>query len=160
MMNQAVGRLPVLPKPLALPLGLVPDRLHSTLMGRILNHVFAGSISDGELDFLEGRTICIRVSDAGITYGLHLHNGRFTAAPGAQADLSIEGAAYDYMLLVSDREDADTLFFQRRLSMGGSTELGVHLKNFLAGVDMDTLPLPAQLRPALDRCIGLYERFA
>lgn len=159
-MSQSMTPRPVMPKPFALPLGLVPDGLHSALMSRILNRVFAAEIADGELDFLEGYTVCIRVSDARMSYGLRLEEGRFSQAATEGADLTIEGTAYDYMLLVSDREDADTLFFQRRLSMGGSTELGVHLKNFLAGVDLEALPLPKQVRPALDRFVSLYERFA
>jgi predicted lipid carrier protein YhbT len=57
------------------------------------------------------------------------------------------------MLLAARREDADTLFFQRRLRMSGDTELGLYLKNFL-----DAFEPPARWVPltrALDRMAGL-----
>ena len=65
---------------------------------------------------------------------------------------------YDFLLLIADREDPDTLFFQRRLRMSGDTALGVHLKNFLASVDLESLPLATLVRPGLDRALHLYER--
>ena len=156
-MNSLTSPMPRIPRPMALPLGLIPDGLHSALLGRVLNHVFATELAEGGLDFLEGRTVGITVRDAGIAYGLQLRQGRFFAAPAEGADLTIEGNACDYLLLVTDREDADTLFFQRRLGMSGSTELGVHLKNFLAGIDPAELPLPEPFMPALERFVRFCE---
>ena len=40
------------------------------------------------------------------------------------------------------REDADTLFFTRRLVMTGDTELGRVVKNALDSIDWSRLPLP------------------
>ncbi|MGB7997639.1 MAG: SCP2 sterol-binding domain-containing protein, partial [Photobacterium halotolerans] len=36
--------------------------------------------------------------------------------------------------------DPDTLFFQRRLTMQGDTELGLAVKNLLDSLDLDSLP--------------------
>ncbi|MEW8562257.1 MAG: SCP2 sterol-binding domain-containing protein, partial [Candidatus Thiodiazotropha sp.] len=73
------------------------------------------------------------------------------------ADLSITGTVYDYLLLISGKEDPDTLFFQRHLVMDGDTGLGVHLKNMLAAVELDQLPLPMDVRPYIDRLLRVYE---
>lgn len=154
------ARRPKLPKPLALPLKMLPKRLHGFALGKLLNQVFRQEIREGELDFLEGRTIQINVNDAGLSYRVTMISGAFVEAGDCQSDLSIAGTLYDYLLLVTGREDPDTLFFQRHLTMDGDTGLGVHLKNMLAAVEMERLPLPKSFRPAIDRCLSIYERFA
>jgi len=152
---------PRLPSLLKRPLSALPARLHSMMVAKALGQVFAAEIADGELDFLRGRTVRITVEDAGVAIGLSLQGSRFIAVPHRQpADLTIRGTVYDYLLLIGEREDPDTLFFQRRLGMEGDTDLGVHLKNFLASVEMASLPLPVAIRPLLDRGVSLYERLA
>ena len=154
------ARRPRLPKPLALPMRLLPRKLHGYALSKILNQVFKHEMRDGELDFLEGRTVCIKVTDAGLNYSVSMRQGLFVEAAGSNVDLTISGTLYDYLLLVTNREDPDTLFFQRYLAMDGDTGLGVHLKNMLAGIDMENLLLPRQFQPAIDRCLAVYERFA
>ena len=65
---------------------------------------------------------------------------------------------YDYLLLASRTEDADALFFNRRLHMQGNTELGLYVKNFLDGLDMDADRIPAYLESMLRRSLPVYER--
>jgi predicted lipid carrier protein YhbT len=45
-------------------------------------------------------------------------------------------------LIAGRKEDPDTLFFQRRLSIEGDTELGLEVKNLMDSVDLDALPKP------------------
>ena len=101
----------------------------------------------------------IRISDAGLSYRITLADGRLqTAGQDRIHDLSIEGSIYDFLLLASRREDADTLFFNRRLRLGGDTELGLYVKNFL-----DALELQDRLGPflkLLDGATGLIGRLA
>ncbi len=134
-----------MPVSLALPLSLIPSRVHSTLLVQILNRLFAPELADGELDFLQGRVIRIDVTDARLIYHISLRQDRLSIAPSQQvADLSISGCVYDFLLLATRREDADTLFFNRRLKLGGDTELGLYVKNFL-----DALELEERLGPLL-----------
>jgi len=136
--SNLLSRSPMMPPPLALPLGLIPSAAHSTVMAQILNRLFATELADGELDFLEDRVMLIRVSDARVSIRLTLADGRLKAVPGKRGeDLSIEGSVYDFLLLATRQEDADTLFFNRRLRLGGSTELGLYVKNFLDGLDLE-----------------------
>jgi predicted lipid carrier protein YhbT len=140
-----LSKAPALPRPLALPLALIPPVAHSTVLVTALNRIFRQELEDGELDFLEGHVMLIRVSDARISYYITLENGRLkSAARGEAHDLSIEGSIYDFLLLATRREDPDTLFFNRRLRLGGSTELGLFVKNFL-----DSLELEDRLGPIL-----------
>jgi predicted lipid carrier protein YhbT len=151
---------PRLPQLLAFPAALLPEKIHSHVSARVMTHLFSGEMAEGELDFMQGRTVRIRVDDAKIGFCLSLQGNRFIAIPQQeQAELTINGTLYDYLLLVSGREDPDTLFFQRHLSMQGDTELGVHLKNFLSGIDMESLPLPKSMQPMMEKGLGLYERF-
>ncbi len=149
---------PRLPPLLTLPLGLVPPRLNSALLAQILNRVFKPELAEGELDFLDDRVMLIRVDDARLSYRLTLRNGRLeTAQPGTAADLTIEGNVYEFLLLATRREDPDTLFFNRRLRLGGDTELGLYAKNLL-----DSLELEHRLGPLLavmNRATDLMGRF-
>lgn len=151
---------PKLPKPIALPLGLLPNRLHSLVLSRALNRVFAEDIVEGELDFLEGKVVEIQILDAKSAFSVKMNAGCFQSAAGQPSDLKVSGTVYDFLLLLTGQEDPDTLFFQRHLLMEGDTGLGVHLKNFLAGVDLEGLPLASVVNPALLRCVSMYERFA
>ncbi|HEB95908.1 MAG TPA: sterol-binding protein [Sedimenticola thiotaurini] len=130
--------LPPFPGPLSLPLGLIPVRTHSAVMARVLNRLFAPELAEGELDFLEGRVMRIGVTDARLAYHLTLEGNRLQAADGARPfDLEIQGGVHDFLLLATRREDADTLFFNRRLRLGGDTELGLYVKNFLDSLELD-----------------------
>ncbi|MES9971954.1 MAG: SCP2 sterol-binding domain-containing protein [Candidatus Thiodiazotropha sp.] len=153
----AVKQRPTIPKPLALPLRLIPKKAHGMILSSILNRVFRNELEEGELDFLEGRIVGIKVSDLGLGYNLTLKNGAISEAGSRKTDLCITGSVYDYLLLISGKEDPDTLFFQRHLIMDGDTGLGVHLKNVLSAIEMDKLPLPADIRPYIERFIRVYE---
>jgi len=133
-----LSRSPTLPRPLTLPLGLVPEGARTAVLAQILNRVFAPELKDGELDFLEQKVMRIGVDDARMAFRLMRSAGRLKAAPARlPVDLSIDGSVYDFLLLATRREDPDTLFFNRRLRLGGSTELGLYVKNFLDGLELD-----------------------
>jgi predicted lipid carrier protein YhbT len=70
------------------------------------------------------------VRDLGIHCRVTVAAGAVSASHAA-ADVLIEGSCGDLLLLASQREDPDSLFFSRRLRLQGDTELGLHLKNFL-----------------------------
>ena len=159
-MHQILKR-PRLPRPFALPLGLLPQRLNGLTAAQLLNRVFARQRADGELDFLDGRGVRIQVEDASTAFAIGFSPRGFRAAtPGIAIDLTVTGTVYDFLLLVTGREDADTLFFRRQLRMEGDTALGVHVKNFLASVDPASLPLGRVVQPALNRGLDAYERLA
>ena len=125
---------------------LLPTRIHGEVLARVLNRLLAPELADGELDFLNGQIVLIEVIDARIRYRLTLRNGMLAALgdDGPPAALRIGGNVHDFLLLASRQEDADTLFFHRRLTLGGNTELGLYVKNFL-----DSLELEERLGPVL-----------
>ena len=151
------SRSPTLPRLLTLPMGLIPPRLNSTVLAQILNRVFAAELKDGELDFLDGKVMRIGVDDARLTFRLTLADGRIRAAKTGE-DLTIDGNVYEFLLLATRREDPDTLFFNRRLRLGGSTELGLYAKNFLDSLELEGRLGP--LLPLMNRTADLLGRFA
>ena len=147
--------LPRLCQLLIRPLRWVPQRVHAGGLALSLNHLFAHALADGELAFLRGKVLGIEVTDLGIRYRLRLDGQGFLAAPaGGRPDVRFAGDAHTLLLLATQREDADTLFFQRRLRIEGDTATGLHLKNFLDALGEPSLPLPA--RHALERLLDLY----
>lgn len=143
-----------LPGILALPLRLLPGRAHSGLMAVVVNRLFRDAFSDGELDFLCGRVLRVTVLDAGVHYGLVVRDGRLRVAPGTpEPALWIEGNLCEFLRLAAGYEDPDTLFFSRRLRLGGDTELGVYLKNVLDAHTLD--PALAPLRRAAQHLLAL-----
>lgn len=141
-MNRSVPTFPLL---LARPLGLLPTGLHSRALALACNQVLRAPLRQGECDFLQGRTLEIHVLDLGIRCRVTLAGGALRASRAA-ADVLIEGKCGDLLLLASQQEDPDSLFFSRRLRLQGDTELGLHLKNFL-----DAQESPPPLRRLLEQ---------
>jgi len=141
-----------------LPIQLLPKEMRNYTAAQVLTIIFEKELRVGELNFLEGRQIKIAVSDANLEVNVTLVNGQIQAGKEKNIpDLTISGNVYDFLLLMTGREDPDTLFFQRRLCMHGNTGVGVHLKNFLAAIDPKTLPFGNLVQPALYRCVDVYE---
>ncbi len=158
-MADSPDKAPLFPRLLSVPLAAIPGRVHGTAVVTILNRVLASALRDGELDFLQGRTVRIRVRDMQLGFCLTLQQGVLAASRvRGLVDLSITGNLHAFLLLAARREDADTLFFQRRLCMEGDTELGLEVKNFLDGMDVDALWLPRQVSRLARQALPLYER--
>jgi len=107
---------------------------------------------------LLGKRLAIHVSDAGLS--LHFTFGERGFRPsfgGAAADLTITARVRDFLALLTREEDADTLFFKRRLQMEGETELGLLVKNTLDAIELPrpqlSLPAPAQALRQLRRML-------
>jgi O2-independent ubiquinone biosynthesis accessory factor UbiT len=149
-----------LPQPLSLPIRIIPANLQVMAMTQALNRLLTVQREDGELDFLHGKTLHVSIDDIGVSYALTFSNNRLMPSQQSDYDVKISGTAYDFMLLISRREDTDTLFFQRRLKMQGDTEMGLYLKNFLDGMDVAELPYYKYANPLLLKGISLLERFA
>jgi predicted lipid carrier protein YhbT len=141
-----VARLPVAPPSLAFSVAA--------------NRLLWPALKTLDWQALVGRRYVIRVKDIGIS----LH---FTVTPrgfapdavsrnGSAPDLTISASARDFLLLLSRREDPDTLFFSRRLVSEGDTELGLTVKNLLDALDPELVlrPLPAPLARAAQRLMA------
>ncbi|KOR33401.1 hypothetical protein TI05_01260 [Achromatium sp. WMS3] len=143
---------------LTLPMQLLPQEVRYKIAAQILNMIFHKERNQGDLDFLENHQVRIALADANLDVLITLKNRQiYPITKDETPELTISGTIYDYLLLIAGREDPDTLFFQRRLSMQGDTGLGVHLKNFLAAIDYTTLPLGNFIQPTVNKGLSFYE---
>jgi len=148
------------PNPIRLLFAL-PQQPPRYLLAAFLNKTFSDAISEGELDFMEDVILRVVIADYPFQFDLTLENEKLRVTNiGNRWDLRITGSLYDFMLLASRREDADTLFFQRRLKTEGDTELGLCIKNFLDSQDMSELPFSGLVMTGLNKSIDLHQRFA
>ncbi len=150
---------PLFPAPLSLPLKVLPSFVHNKVLVTTLNKIFSKELAEGELDFLQDKIVHITIEDGGVEYRFTLEKNKLVAADKSRcADLVLKGTIYNYLLLASRQEDTDTLFFSRRLQMQGDTELGLYVKNFLDGMDMDSHKIPSYLKSLLQKSLPVYER--
>jgi len=136
------------PRVLAPLLGRLPTHWHGALMQRAMRHALDAPMRAGEFDFLADRTIGIEVTDLALRWSIGIRDGKLSVVEDAP-EASVRGTVTDLMLLASRAEDADTLFFQRRLTLTGDTELGLIARNTLDRLDWENIPLG--LRVLLNR---------
>lgn len=136
------------PRRIAPLLRVMPPPVHKRLLERAMARVLAAPLRDGTLDFMAGRRLGIEVSDLGLRWVVELQGQRL-AAVDAAAEATVRGSATDLLLLAGRLEDADTLFFQRRLVLTGDVELGLTARNLLDRLPWESVPLG--LRIALNR---------
>jgi predicted lipid carrier protein YhbT len=129
------------PRALAFPSSLIPFFVQKKLLSELLAKVFAEAIEDGDLEFLEDKWLKVVVTDMQLTWYISFSNENLVIAEHCEKeDVSFSGAANEFILIAGRKEDPDTLFFQRRLSIQGDTELGLEIKNLLDNLDFDNLP--------------------
>ena len=109
-----------------------------------LNRVLAKQLPADVQAYLQHKKLRIHVRDARITFDFTYSGTRLVASPRqARTDLTISASAQDFLRLAQRQDDPDTLFFNRRLSMEGDTELGLVVKNALDALELPVLDLRA-----------------
>lgn len=121
-------------------LRLVPPSLHTHAMESALSRTLSPAHVGSALEAVEGRRLGIEVEDLDLRWVFAWRDGRLHAV-GDAAEATVRGSATDLLLLASRLEDADTLFFQRRLVLTGDTELGLTVRNLLDRMPWESLPL-------------------
>ncbi len=135
-------------------LSRIPASVHARVVPRVLGRAVSAPGVLRSLEAVEGRRIGIEVRDLGLRWVIELADGQLRMADG-EAEATIRGSATDLLLLAARQEDADTLFFQRRLELTGDTELGLLLRNLLDRMPWEEVPLA--LRIALQRSSRLLQ---
>ena len=152
------GPSPELPFIARKPLAWIPLPIKARAITAAMNAMFAMPLAAGELEFLAERVMNVIVSDAELRFSVRLDQNKLRAGVEASAaDLTIAGTVYTFLLLDTRKEDADTLFFRRQLKTSGDTELGLYVKNFLDGLEPDTLPYHRTIDPILRRSLAVAD---
>lgn len=136
------------PRRIAPLLRVVPPSVQGPLLERAMAKVLAGPLATDALGFMSGRRLGIEVSDLALRWVVELQGDRLRVVD-VPAEATVRGSATDLLLLAGRLEDADTLFFQRRLVLTGDVELGLTARNLLDRLPWEKVPLG--LRIALNR---------
>lgn len=135
--------LPIARTIVGIPGRIIPYPLQKQVLSLVLNQAFREPLQHGELDFLEGAKVRIKVTDLNIDWLISVGSDSFTPIERElEDDVRISGESPDFILLATRQADPDTLFFQRRIRLEGDTELGLGVKNTMDSMDWDDLPLP------------------
>lgn len=123
-----------------------PKAAQASMLQLALNQFFRPELKVGELDFLTAKTLVVQVSDIALQFAISL-NGSSLAVQldSPQQDLLLKAELADFVAMISNTADPDTLFFRRRLQMLGDTELGLYCKNLLDSIGPERLPKLCQL---------------
>lgn len=126
-----------------------------------LNVLLQDVFRDPVLEVARGRTIRVGITDLGLTLDYRLSDTGLTMGTG-DPDVTLIATSDTFRMLAEGQEDADTLFFNRRLEMRGDTELGLLLRNALDATDRSKLlrprvPSPGEMMSALKCAAGLPE---
>jgi predicted lipid carrier protein YhbT len=132
----------LLPEPVGSVLSRLPAYPGSLLLVTALNQVLARQLPTDVRQYLLGKRLRIHVTDARLTFDFTCTGTRFVASRKQDTtDLTISANAQDFLRLAQRQEDPDTLFFNRRLSMEGDTELGLVVKNAIDALELPVLDL-------------------
>jgi predicted lipid carrier protein YhbT len=145
--------LPMLPVPgivrsvaqnlIGIPGRVIPYAAQKPVLYIALNRAFKEPLQHGELEFLEGSKVRIKVTDMHLDWLIQVGADRFSPVDRElDEDVCISGELLDFALLATRQADPDTLFFQRRIRVEGDTELGLGIKNTMDSMDWDDLPIP------------------
>ncbi|CAK4069437.1 MULTISPECIES: SCP2 domain-containing protein [Vibrio] len=127
------------------PVHLLPQSVQKKALLEGLKTVFKEALEDGDFEFLEDKWLKVEVKDMQLSWYISYENERLVVADKpVQEDVAFCGNLNDLVLIAGRKEDPDTLFFQRRLSIEGDTELGLEVKNLMDSVDLESLPKPLQ----------------
>jgi len=139
---QKLAKLPGIQHvPWKVPFKLLPKAAQLKVAEKVSNYLFKQQLVDGEFDFLETAVLRIQINDLSYDWQVSLKQDSLKFSQGTDAaDTTFSGNSKEFLLLASRREDPDTLFFQRRLSIEGNTELGLQIKNLIDSVDLDEFP--------------------
>jgi predicted lipid carrier protein YhbT len=146
----SLSSLPALPPPPAAVRRLIarlPTQPPSLLLALVLNRVLLPKLAADVRAGLAGHRVEVQVTDFGVRFLLELGPGGFVPARRqAAAALRVKAPAAVFWRLAQGEDDADTLFFERKLVMEGDTELGLLLKNTLDAIGPLLPERPGALR--------------
>jgi predicted lipid carrier protein YhbT len=134
---------PIAKTVIGIPGRFIPYPFQKQVLSLVLNQAFRDPLHHGELDFLDGAKVRIKVTDLNFDWLISVGKDSFVPIERElEDDVCISGEGPDFILLATRQADPDTLFFQRRIRIEGDTELGLGVKNTMDSMDWDDLPAP------------------
>ena len=88
-------------------------------------------VSDHSLEELAGTRVCLEITNPRVALGFVIRNNRLWPAPPIPWTTCIRGEMRSFLALLMQTEDADALFFDRRLCVEGDTGVALQLRHAL-----------------------------
>jgi predicted lipid carrier protein YhbT len=145
-LRSVLVNLPPFPRALRALVARLPAYPPAAAAAFLSNLLLGDTLGAGNLPAARGKVIAVHVRDTGLRLAFAVQDGGLVPLGNVQADATISADARDFIALALRAEDPDTLFFSRRLTLEGDTELALQVKNTLDGVDLRTLRLPTPAR--------------
>jgi predicted lipid carrier protein YhbT len=122
----------------SVPLRVMPAAVQAAMLTLAVNHLLSGQSLRSRLRELDGKSVSVRVVDVPWLMHFHIQGEQVRAVNHTPVtDVTVSGELQSFLQLLGGREDPDTLFFHRKLSVEGDTETGVHVKNLLDALEYD-----------------------
>lgn len=138
--------LPPFPSPLRRLIARLPAYPPAAVAALALNVWFGETLNARNLPQARGKVIAIDVRDTGLRFAFAVEDAGLVARGDVRPDATISAEARDFLALARREEDPDALFFNRRLTMEGDTEVALLVKNTLDAIDFRALKLPPPSR--------------
>ncbi len=121
-------------------LRIIPDKVHTRMLSSLGGHLMKGQTITSRLDFMEGKRLQLTITDTGNCWKFIIRGNRLADDMKSNnvSDVHIQGDLKTFLLLATGKEDPDSLFFSRHLSLEGNTEDGLYIKNLIDAMDFDT----------------------
>lgn len=144
-------RLPSIPEPLRRLVARLPAYPPTAVAAFVANLVLGRTLNADNLPAARDKVIAIHVRDAGLRLAFLVRDGGLVPLGNVPADATISADTRDFIALALRDEDPDTLFFARRLTTEGDTDLALLIKNTLDATDLRELrpPPPARVLAAV-----------
>lgn len=127
-------------------LRLLPPGMLAAASAKLFSQALTKPLAAGELEPIAGRRLAIEATDIGLRWVIEVSGDAIRVLDAKDtAEATIRGGATDLLRLASRIEDADTLFFQRRLQLTGDVELGLTARNLLDRQPWESLPLAMRI---------------
>jgi predicted lipid carrier protein YhbT len=88
-------------------------------------------VSDRSLEGLAGTRVRLEITNPHVALGFVIRNARLWPAPPIPWTTCIRGEMRSFLALLMQTEDADALFFDRRLCVEGDTGVALQLRHAL-----------------------------
>jgi len=129
------------PRLLRIPARFVPAGIPASLLALAANRLLNSQHLMDRLEEIEGKRLCLYITDIDLELNLEIRAGRLTGITGQNEsdtpwDMRISGEMQQFLLLAARQEDPDTLFFNRSLVLEGKTEVGLTVKNMIDALDL------------------------
>ena len=134
---------------------IMPTKVENYFVLHQVKRLSQPFMDDGEIDFLDNKVVLVKISELSAQWYFTKIGQQLVMLELAEAqsispepDVVFSGTVDALVLMASQKVDPDTLFFNRKLSITGDTELGLEIKNLFDQFDLELLDKP--FRKVLD----------